>query len=228
MRHPLPLLTSEVPRIALNSQQTILLAQDLHAPFTDWENGWLAQRAHTKVLLREFDEYVDALALVRPQICQVIMAARSLEFQVIYSCLGYRPPEAPSPFQTATGWCWELDGPNGAFPADLALLPAEPIFAKPGWGALANPAFSTWITEQAIQNVVIVGTFFEFGIRQSCLELADRGIGVLVVTDGVAALTQAGEKQARGELAHGLVKFRTGGEVLDLLAHLSTEQIVYV
>ncbi|MBV7335899.1 cysteine hydrolase [Chloroflexi bacterium TSY] len=227
-RHPLPLLTNEVPRIVLHRQHTIVLAQDLHAPFTNWEAGWLVQRARSKVLMREFDEYREALALVRPNICRTLETVRSLGINVVYSCLGYRPPEQPSAFQTATGWTWDLNGPDGAFPKDVAPTSEELIFTKPGWSALADPAFVQYLTTANIHNAILLGAMFEFGIRQSSLDLADHGISVLVVSDGVVALTQAGEKQTRGELAHGLIKLRTTGELLDLLARLSDEECVHV
>lgn len=228
IRHPLPLLTNEVPRIALNQAQTIVLAQDLHTPFTDSQAGWLARRAQAKVLLREFDEYFQALAVVSPNISRVLAAARALSLQVAFSCLGHRSASAPSAFQQATGWTWALDEIDSTFPQQWRPQSNEPIFVKPGWGATATPTFVEFLTSANIRNVILLGTMFEFGIRQTALELADRGLGVLVVADGVVALTQAGEKQTRGEVAHGLTKLRTTAELLDLLARLPEEGTVLV
>ena len=228
IRHPLPLLTKEVPRLALHRGQTIVLAQDLHAPFADWDAGWLATRARSKVLLREFDEYADALALMRPNWQQVLAAARVQRITVVYSCLGYQPPQPPSIFQTATNWLWDLSGPAGQFPLDLLPQPADAIYAKPGWSALGNSEFCTYLAAQQVANVILLGTMLEFGLRQTALALADQGIGVLIVSDGVVPLTQAGGKQAAGELGHGLTKLRTTGELLALLDRLSTEETVFV
>ena len=228
IRHPLPLLTKEVPRLALHRGQTIVLAQDLHAPLTDWADGWLARRARAKVLLREVDEYADALALLRPNWQQVLIAARVQQIKVVYSCLGYQPPHAPSAFQTATNWLWDLNGPAGQFPADLQPRSAEPVYAKPGWSALGNSEFCTYLAAQQVANVILLGTMLEFGLRQTALALADQGIGVLIVSDGVVPLTQVGGKQAAGELGHGLTKLRTTGELLMLFARLEKEEPVYV
>ena len=112
MRHPLTLLTKEVPALDLTPDNTCLLLQDLHAPFADPEDGWLADRARNKVLSREFDEYFDTLNRVAPNITKLINVARELGLPVVYSCLGIDPPDAPSAFQTATGWLWNLDGPT--------------------------------------------------------------------------------------------------------------------
>ncbi|MEM7129409.1 MAG: isochorismatase family protein [Chloroflexota bacterium] len=228
-RHPLPLLTNEVPRIELTQEQSMVLLQDIHRPFADAQTGQLALHAQEKVLMREFDEYFQALELGAPNISRVLSTARELSLHVAFSCLGCRPPMiTPSAFQRAAGWLWELDTVENAFSSDWRPLPNEPIFVKPGWGALATPQFVQHLEKMGISNVILLGTMFEFGIRQSAQALADLGIGVLVVSDGVVALTQAGEKQARGELAHGLIKLRTTAELLDLLERLLTEEAVLV
>lgn len=228
VRHPLPLLTREVRPLDLRPQNTCLLMQDLHTAFADPEQGWLARCARQKVLMREFDEYFDEVRLVRPLITQVLRRARSLGLPVVYTCLGHRGTDVPSPFQQATGWLWNLDGEAGGFPPDWAPQDGEPVFAKPAWGALAQPALADWLAAAGVQNAVIMGCMLDFGIRQTCGELADRGIGALVVTDGTAALTQAARSAVSGNMAHGLTKFRTAAELLDLLTVLEREGTVLI
>jgi len=228
MRHPLTLLTKEVPALDLTLSNVCLLLQDLHAPFTDPEEGWLADRASKKVLSREFDEYFDTLNLVAPNITKLINTARELGLPVVYSCLGYRSPDAPSAFQTATGWLWNLDGSHGRFGADWQPRQDEIVFAKPGWGALANVECEHFLRHGGIRYVIMAGVPFDFGIRQTCLELADRGFGSLVISDAVASITHMGQGYTSGNIAHGLTKLRTTGEMLDLLSLLQTQGSVSV
>jgi nicotinamidase-related amidase len=228
IRHPLPLLTQAVPAIQLDRAHTCLLLQDLHAPFADAAGGWLAARARAKVLLREFDEYFDALDLIAPNITRVLSAARGLGIQVVYSCLGYFSPGQPSAMQQAMGWEWNLDGPDGAFPSAWQPQPGEAVFAKPGWGALANPELVHYLRQHNISTVVVAGSMFEFGIRQSCGELADGGIAHLIVADGVAALTHVGRAYTGGSIAHGMTKLRSTGELLALFAELASREYVLV
>jgi nicotinamidase-related amidase len=216
-RHPLTLLTREVRPLVLRPGATCLLLQDLHAPFGDAERGMLAREAARKVVSREFDEYFDTLRLVAPNFTRLLAAARGSGLCVAYSCLGYRAGAGPSAFQAATGWCWDLDGPDGAFPDGWRPRDGEPVFAKPGWGVLAEPACEQFLRERGIESVVIAGTMLEFGIRQTATELADRGIGSLVISDGVVPLTEAGQSQVAGSMAHGLAKLRSTAETLDLL-----------
>ncbi len=228
LRHPLPLLTREVPRLSLRPSQTWLLVQDMHAPFADLENGALARQANARVVSREFDEYYDGLRLIGPNVAALVAAARESGLPVVFSCLGSEGGQQPSAFQIATGWCWRLDGPDGEFPAAWRPLEGDPVFSKPGWGALANPAFAAFLEEQGAQNLLVVGAMFDFGIRQTCYELMDRGLGALVASDAVAPLTLAAQGHVAGNLAHGMTKLRSTAELLDLLAIMRREGVVLV
>lgn len=228
MRHPLPLVTNAVRPFVLDRERTVLLLQDLHAPFADLEDGALMRTARRRGVTREFDEYAETVRLVMPVIGAVLAACRAWRIPVLYSCLGYRAGQQPSAFQRAAGWEYDLDGPDGGFPELLAPQPGEPVFDKPGWGALMNPALRRDLAERQVASVVVMGTLFEFGIRQTCAELADLGIGTLVVSDGVVALTRASASATAGDIAHGLTKLRSGAELLDLLARLETEEQVLV
>jgi nicotinamidase-related amidase len=228
LRHPLTLLTREVRPLSLRPGATWLLMQDLHAPFADLDHGALARMAAHKVVAREFDEHADALRLISPNVERLVAAARGHGLGVVYSCLGYEGGDEPSAFQQATGWCWRLDGPDGTVPAAWCPAPGESVFSKPGWGALANPAFARFLEEREVENLLVVGAMLDFGIRQTCYELMDRGLGSLVVSDAVAPLTLAAQGHVVGNLAHGLVKLRSTAEVLDLFAVMRREGTVLV
>ena len=116
LRHPLTLITKETRPINLTASNTCLLLQDLHAPFADPENGWLARRVKEKVLSREFDEYFELLAIISQNIPKVLRAARDLGMPVVFSSLGHDDNNV-SDFQQATGWSWDLNGEDGSYPA---------------------------------------------------------------------------------------------------------------
>ena len=102
VRHPITLVIKETRPLDLRADNTCLLLQDLHSPFVDSSEGWLAQHVNKKVLMREFDDYFHLLSLIAPNIPRVLKAARELEIKVAYSCLGHRADEPPSEFQKAT------------------------------------------------------------------------------------------------------------------------------
>lgn len=227
MRHPLTLLTREVRPLTLQPGQTWLLVQDLHTPFGDLESGALATAAARKVVSREFDEYTETLRLVAANVSRVIEEARRHRLGVAYSCLGHRPEEDPSAFQEATGWQWPVPGAK-EFPAAWRPRPEEPVFTKPGWGALADPAFVAFLEREGVANLVVIGAMLDFGIRQTCYELADRGFGCLVISDAVVPLTLAAQAHTTGNLAHGLTKLRSTAELVDLLAVMQRDGSVLV
>ena len=216
LRHPLTLVTKESRPITLTASNTCLLLQDLHAPFADPENGWLARRVKEKVLSREFDEYFDLLAIISQNIPRVLKAARGLGMPVVFSSLGHDDNNV-SDFQQATGWLWDLNGEDGSYPTAWEPGERELILPKPGWSALSNPDFSAYLEENNIANVAVMGAMLDFGISQTCLDLSDRGASSLIVSDAVAALTRASQDYASGNIAYGLVKLRTASEVIGLL-----------
>ncbi len=228
IRHPLTLVIKETRPLDIRVDNTCLLLQDLHSPFADPSDGWLARRVREKVLMREFEDYFQLLELITPNIPLVLEAVRGLGIRVLYSCLGHRKGESPSPFQEATGWTWDLDGPNGAYPEAWQPAQGEPMFSKPGWSALANPEFTSFLADNRIANVLVMGTMLDFGIRQTCIELSDRGIGSLIISDAAVALTREGQDYTADNIAHGLIKLRYTGEFLGLLEVLKQEGSVLI
>ena len=228
VRHPLTLVIKETHPLNLTVENTCLLLQDLHSPFTDDTDGWLVNKVNQKVLMREFDDYFHLLALIRPNISPVLQAARRMGIRVAYSCLGHFADEAPSLFQEATGWTWNLNGPLGRHPEEWEPDEGEPVFSKPGWSALANPNFSAFLTENNVANVIIMGALLDFGVRQTCLHLSDHGIQSLIVGDAACGLTDAGHIYTNDSVTHGLVKTRTTGELLLLLKTLEQEGSVLI
>ena len=222
LRHPLTLVTKETKPITLTASNTCLLLQDLHAPFADPENGWLARRVKEKVLSREFDDYFELLAIISHNIPKVLGAARDLGMPVVFSSLGHSDNNV-SDFQQATGWSWDLNGEDGSYPTAWQPGERELILSKPGWSALSNPDFGAYLEENDIANVAVMGTMLDFGISQTSLDLSDRGVSSLIVSDAVAALTRPSQDYTSGNIAHGLIKLRTTSEVIDLLQVVKTE-----
>ena len=221
------LVARESRPLTLTADNSCLLLQDIHAPFADAEHGWLARRVKQKVLTREFDEYFELLGIISGNIPKVLGAARRLGMGVVYASLGYRDDDA-SEFQRATGWLWDLKGADGCYPPAWEPGQHEMVLPKPGWSALSNPSFASYLARNNLANVVVMGTMLDFGVGQTCLELSDRGIGSLVVSDAVAALTRAGQDYVSANIAHGLIKLRTTGEVLGLLEVVEKQGAVLI
>ena len=159
---------------------------------------------------------------------QLVAAARDHGLGVVYSCLGYERDREPSAFQEATGWRWRLDGPDGDVPRGLESGAGRARVRQAGLGSAGEPGVRALSGGARYENLLIAGAMFDFGIRQTCYELMDRGIGSLVVSDAVAPLTLAAQGHVAGNLAHGLVKLRSTAELLDLLAVMRRDGTVLV
>jgi nicotinamidase-related amidase len=220
MRFPLPLLTLEVKPLHLRMDNTCLLLQDVHAPFTDHRRGWLSKEASRKVVEREFDEYFSRLELVSGNFEKLLILFRELNLPVVFTCLGYYAPENPSSLQQAMGWDWDLRGGEGKFIDPMKPIDGEMVFSKPGWGSLSSSDFKAFLHNRNLTNVILCGTLFDFGIQHSAYELVDAGHSVLIVSDAVVSSTEAADAPVRGNLGHGMTKFRTTAEVCGLLEGL--------
>ena len=228
MRHPLTLLTAEVPAIRLQPGRTCLILQDVHNPLADTDDGALARRAREKVLIREFDEYFDMFKLVSGNFGVLAGACRQSGIDVVYVSLGIPPGKRASAFQRATGWNWQVDGPDWGFQEPWRPAEGDREFTKPGWGAPGSPVFMAYLLDSEIQSAIVAGTMYDYGIRETCYQLADHGIASLVASDAVVALTHAGQAHTSGNLAHGLTKLRSTAEILDLLETMRNEGQVLV
>jgi len=228
IRHPLPLLTKESKPISISKTRTILLLQDLHAPFADVANGLLIKQARAKVIMREFEEYVELVNQMTPNIPLMLNACREIGIPVIYSCLGIKGKEKLSPLLDAFGWEWNLQGPLGKFDPKWEPMDEEPVFVRGGWSALTNIEFVGLLDNAKIANVLVMGTLLEYGIRQTTIELGDKGISSLIISDGTAALTRFSQDFTSDSIAHGLIKLRSTGEILDILDRCKRESSVLV
>ena len=228
IRHPLPLLTKESKPMSIAKDNTVLLLQDLHVPFADVTHGLLIKHAKSKVLMGEFEEYVELISQMVPNIPLMLNACRAIDIPLIYSCLGINGNEKVSPLLEAFGWEWDLQGPLGKFNPEWEPMDKDPVFGRGGWSALTSKRFVRLLHNTGISNVLVMGTMLEYGIRQTAVELGDIGISSLIISDGTAALTRFSQDFTSDSIAHGLIKLRSTGETLAILDRCKTEPSVLV
>lgn len=225
MRHPLSLLTHEVPPLSLGKGRTVLLLQDLHRPFADIGEGWLARKANSLFVQREFSDYFDAIPTVVGNVVSLLKAARSVEIGVHHVRWAVADG-APSNLQAAMGWAWMANEPEADFLEPIRPMAGELSHVKPGWGATGSPTLVRHLRERNIESIIIGGLPLDYGIRQTCFELADLGFRVLLVSDATAAFTTAARIPTQRNLAHGGTKLRSTSEVLRLLHRIDDDPCV--
>jgi nicotinamidase-related amidase len=202
--------------------------QDLNFPFTNIARGWIASKASQKEVVGEFDDYFAMLARIQTNVTEILSTARKKGIKVIYSCLGYHDSQLPSPFQIAIGGDWNLEGIAGTHIPQWEPKSTEIVFSKPGWGASSNPYFMEYIASKKIQNVFILGSMFGLGVRQSSIEMADKGLAVLIASDAVTDVSYGELHAGLLGIAHGLIKVRSSGEVVDIIKRMNDAEEVVV
>ena len=221
LRYPLNLVTDAVPVITLQPATTCLLLVDVHNPF--WTGGCVEARARSYGILAEFSYYYGQAPVAMAAQASVLTAARHANMPVVYACLGYFPPHAPSAFQQAMGWRWDLASACGSFPSSLAPVTGEAVFAKPGWNALGCPDLEHLWQKKDIDTVILAGSLLEYGVRHSAMALADAGYRCLVLSDATTALSLQGRLHTQNELNHGLVKLRYVAEYMLLMERMEQQ-----
>ena len=145
VRHPLTLITKETRPLDITVENTCLLLQDLHSPFTDADDGWLVNRINQKVLMREFDDYFHLLDLIRPNIPRVLEAARQMGIRVAYSCFGHNADESPSSFRKPRAGHGTSTGRWVNIPKSGSRGPTNPSSPNPAGAPSATPNSPTFL-----------------------------------------------------------------------------------
>jgi nicotinamidase/pyrazinamidase len=100
----------------------------------------------------------------------------------------------------------------GALPAKIPPG-AQVIFDKPTLYIFDNPNFMEHVRRERYDTFIVFGVATDYCIRIVAEGLVERGLGVTVVTDAIAAVVpEAGEKALESMRRAG-VKFATTGEV---------------
>lgn len=227
MRHPLSLLTREVPAVELTAESTALVIQDLHRPFADVKDGYLIRKARELFVDDEFAEFFTAVPTVVKNSARVLAEFRRLKLRIDHLRWAV-DGQGPGTLQSAMDWTWAAGDEESSFVTELAPSAGEGVHVKAGWGVLSSPTLIPELREARVESVVLMGVPFDFGIRQTCLEFADHGFQVMLVSDATAPLTWAAEAPTRGNLTHGTTKQRSTAELLGLLADLERVGFVWI
>lgn len=183
--------------------------------------------AQRRFVQKEYAEFFSAMPTVVENTARLLRECRRQGLQVDH-LRWVVEGASPSRLQEAMGWTWRLEDPDSEFLPELMPSEGEKSHAKAGWGVRSSATLVPHLRSSGIESVVLAGVPLDFGIRQTCYELADCGIGVLLVTDATTALTQLADAPTRGNLSHGAVKQRSTAELLGLLERLDHEECVWV
>ncbi len=212
-RTPLTLATPAIPPLLLLPHNTALLIQDMQQSLTHPEYG-LGHTSTHRGVAQEFTEYYRQLDTVRENIRRLKDVWAMQGMTVVYTCMAQAVDQPPSPLQRALGLLAPQGHEESRLATGLAPEGAQRIFYKRGLNAFVDTDLHDFLKEAAVVNLVVVGVITEFGIRASVSTAQDLGLCPLVISDATAALTQATQTRTLQEIAYGLTKVRSTGEVI--------------
>ncbi len=215
-RVPFTLATAAIPRICLRPTNTALLIQDMQRLFVDREYG-LGKVAAERGILVEFEPYYTQLEKVVENIARLKTELKKAGMPVIYTRWAYDPKKdiAAAPLQRATGFDVSLQEEGSRIVERLQPDEEDIVVSKGGFGAFSDTELDQLLAQMNIDNLILTGVITEFGINL--------GYHPLVISDGTASMTYATQSRTLGEMAYGLTKVRSSGELLTYLEEMKED-----
>jgi nicotinamidase-related amidase len=210
-RTPFKMLYQPVPKFNLTADNTVLLILDMQKLIDS--DGGMAKLASLKGLTSEFKDFYESLEGAKENIQSILQRGRNLGIKVIFtrivSSSGKAADIGP---QTSI---WDESFPYN--PADEGLIlpyqKGELILDK----ICSNPFNCTNLEdilhELGVRFIIICGVRTPGYLNTVSFDAADRGFGVITVSDA----SVGGIKDGTRNLAGGLIRVRTTQSVLDML-----------
>jgi nicotinamidase-related amidase len=215
-RCPFGNLALPVPTTVLTRELAALLVIDVHR-FTVLPDMGYGRMATERGIFRELAEYYEQVAQALPNIRRLISACRSHGLRVYFTRLASDAPGRVSPNARVTGFWARRDSPEAAFLDDLAPMPGEVAIDKTTNSAFLGSRLHEALQEAGVRNLVMCGTLANTAVQQTAYEAADRGYGVVVATDAIAAETWAHLAIVSSTLTGGTIRVRPVSQIAEML-----------
>jgi len=212
-RRPFELLSNPVPDFRLTTKNTSLIVMDLQH-FTS-RLGMLADIARDKGVATEFAEYFELLDEALPQVRLLIDAFRRKRMPVIHT--RYRPASVDgqdlSAQMNARGYIFGACSEEAEFLPEVLPAAGEIIIDKTCDNPFNCSGIDSMLKQMKVRYLVVCGVRCPGPIELFSLDAADRGYGVIVVSDAVAGCARGAAKRLSG----GLVRVRSTDAVINII-----------
>jgi len=198
-----------------------LLVLDYQPFMTDRQCG-LGRMAAERGIARELDEYFEQVEYGLRNTAELVQAFRAATLPIVFTCLAASPPGVTTAGLAAYG---------GALPAAespeaqivTTLAPAadsrnETVFRKHTLSPFASTSLDKLLDGLGTRYLVLAGVMTGWAVELTAREAADRGYGVLVVSDACPGETYEIHDFVMTQLYGGAIRVRSTGAVLEMLA----------
>lgn len=208
-----------LPELELTRVNTALLVIDMQYEDAHADYG-LCARFKTRGEAEGVQYYVDRLALIVPNIQQLLAAFRERGMEVIYTRIESLTRDGRDRSLEHKGL--GIHVPPGAFEGkilkELAPQDDEIVLTKTCGGVFNGTNIDYVLRNIGIRNLVMVGVVTSGCVELAVRDAADRSYGVIVVEDACATWTPEMQAASMWAMDEIYAKVKATGEVLGNLA----------
>jgi len=217
IRRPFRSLYDPVPPFNLTSENTALLILDVQR-LTVHESGGLARLALKKGIFSEFNDYFKSVRKMIPNIILLVDRCRELGIQIIFTRLASSSKNGRdmSAQNKVLGDILIHESEDSRFIETLHPERGDIVIQK-----VCNNPFNCTGLEEILRNLgveylIVCGVRSPGYLNTTALDAADRGFGVIVVSDACAGGVCRGTQHLTG----GLIRVRPTRSVMEVLLDL--------
>ena len=150
---------------------------------------------------------------------RLVAACRTHEIAVLHTVLSARNADRSdmSRQMQVSELPLPVGDPRDEIREEVAPRGDEPIFPRTTYSPFADPGFAEALRAPGRDTLLVAGMLANMSVWQTAREAADRGFGVLVVSDCCASETFEWQTQLRTGVVGGLIRERSCRAVIEML-----------
>ncbi|MBM3450729.1 MAG: cysteine hydrolase [Armatimonadetes bacterium] len=215
-RCPFGNLTLPVPTTVLTRELAALLVLDVHHFSVSPDAGY-GRLAKERGIFSELAEYYEQVDQALPNVRRLVATSRAHGLRVYFTRLTAAAAGEVSPNARVTGFWARADAREAAFLADPAPMAGEMTIDKTTNNAFLGTRLHESLQTAGVRNLVVCGTLANTGVQQTAREAADRGYGVVVATDAIAAETWSHLAFVSSTLTSGTIRVRPVAQIVEMM-----------
>lgn len=211
-RTPFKILYKPVPAFELTSLNTVLLISDLQKLTVDEEGGW-AKLARLKGVTTEFENYLAYLQRAVKNTSVILERCREHGIKIIFTRIVSKTKDGADVGRQTSVWdesfLYDLDDEILSFPNKKNDIVLDKVCSNP----FNCTCLEDLLHDLGIRYLILCGVRTPGYLNVVAFDAADRGFGVIVVSDASAGGVSNGTQRLTG----GLIRVRNTRAILKLL-----------
>jgi nicotinamidase-related amidase len=183
--------------------------------FTVDKNGGIAQRAKRRGVIAEFDYYFKSVNFIIGKIDSILRRCRELNIQIMYLRLVSDRKEQSSfdpKFQHGNILPEKIE--DELFLEEIEPKDGEIVIDRTCYNPFNCTDFEEILRKIGVKYLILCGVRSPGYLNNTAFDAADRGFGVLIVTDACAGGVLGGTR----DLSGGLIRLRSTQQTIELLS----------